>query len=67
MVVGELLRGSIDDLIKSDYLTAFSKTLREQSPASKLWVDNLIRPVFYMMLFVRAEREGDLLLYLYAV
>ena len=31
----------------------------EQSPASKLWVGNLIRLVFYMMLFVRAEKEGD--------
>ena len=31
----------------------------EQSPTSKLWVGNLIRLVFYMMLFVRAEKEGD--------
>ena len=66
MVVEELLRGSIDDMIKFDDLTAFLQKLREQSPTSKLWVDNLIRPVFYM-LFVRAEREGDWPIHLYVV
>ena len=67
MVVEELLRGSINDMIKFDDLTAFLQTLREESPTSKLWVDNLIRPVFYMMLFVRAEREGDWPLHLYVI
>ena len=66
MVVEELLRGSIDDMIKFDDLTAFLQKLREQSPTSKLWVDNLIRPVFYT-LFVRAEREGDWPIHLYVV
>ena len=67
MVVEELLHGSIDDMIKFDDLTAFLQMLREQSPTSKLWVDNLIRSVFYMMLFVCAESEGDWPLHLYAV
>ena len=30
------------------------------------WIDNLIRPVFLMMLFVGAEREGEFPLHLYA-
>ena len=64
MVVEELLRGSFDDMIKLDDLIAFLQTLREQSPTSKLWVDNVIRPVFYM-LFVCAGRECDWPLHLY--
>ena len=30
------------------------------------WINNLIRPVFLMMLFVRAEQEGEFPLHLYA-
>ena len=56
LVVEELLRGSIEDMIKMGDLTLFLDNISEQSPTSKLWVDNLIRPVLYMMLFVRAER-----------
>ena len=37
------------------------------SRTSKLWLDNLIKPVLIMMLFVRAEREGNWHLHLYAV
>ena len=29
------------------------------SKTSKLWADCFIKPVFIMMLYVRAEREGD--------
>ena len=32
-----------------------------------MWVTNLITPVFIMMMFVRAEREGDWSLHLAAV
>ena len=67
MVVEKLLRGSINDMIRFDDLPAFLQTLREQSPKSKLWVDNLTRPVFYMMFFVRGEREGDWPLHLYLI
>ena len=67
MVAQELLRGSIDDMIKFDDITAFLQTLREQNLTIKLWLDNLIRTVFYMMLFVRAEREDDWPLRLYVV
>jgi hypothetical protein len=31
----------------------------EASRTSKHWINNLILPVFLIMIFVRAEREGD--------
>ena len=64
MVAEELLRGSIDDMIKFDDLTAILQTLREQSSTSKLWEDNLIRPVFYMMLFEGRLKVIDLYIYM---
>lgn len=67
MIVEEILHSGIDDMIKFDDLTAFLQTLRKQSPTSILWVDNLIRPVFYKIFFVHAEREGDWPLHLYVV
>jgi hypothetical protein len=45
------------------------KLLEEKSAKSKtvkLWVDMLIKPVFIMMMFVRAERQGDWPLHLEA-
>lgn len=59
MIVEEILHSGIDDMIKFDDLTSFLQTLRKQSPTSILWVDNLIRPVFYKIFFVHVEREGD--------
>ena len=38
----------------------------ERSRTAKHWIDNLIKPVFIMMMFVRAEREGDWSLHLLA-
>ena len=58
MVVEELLRSSIDDMIKFDDLTVFLQTLEQQSSASKLWTDNFIKIVFYM-------REKVIGLYIY--
>jgi len=37
------------------------------SKTSKVWIDILIKPVFIMMQFVRAEREGHWLLHLHAM
>ena len=39
----------------------------QYSNTAKMWVDCLIKPVLCMMLFVRAEREGDWPLHLFAV
>ena len=48
-------------------LQTFLDSLSPQSRTSKLWVNNLIKPVPYMMLFMRAEREGDWSLHLHVV
>ena len=38
-----------------------------QSRTCKLWLDCLIKPMFIMMVYVRAEREGDWLLHVHSV
>lgn len=43
------------------------ETSGERSKITKLWVEYLIKPVFIMMMFVRAEREGDWPLHMFAV
>ncbi|EDO50031.1 predicted protein [Nematostella vectensis] len=69
LVVEELLRSLMSDgevttpeklLRRLDDVASLSKT-------SKLWVDCFIKPVFIMMLYVQAEREGDWPLHLVAV
>ena len=42
------------------------ENIATRSKTSKLWVDMLIKPVFLIMRFVRAERETDWLLHLEA-
>lgn len=41
--------------------------LASKSKTTKLWVDMLIKPVFIMMMFIRAEREADWPLHLEAL
>ena len=69
LVLEELLRSTMSDgsistmeelLTRLDHAASASNT-------SKLWVDCFIRPVFIMMLYVRAEREGDWPLHLVAM
>ena len=50
-----------------DQLVAIRDDKASQSRTAKLWVDNLIKPVLLMMFFVRAEREADWPLHLWAV
>ena len=69
LVLEEMLRSTMSDgsistmeelLTRLDHAASTSNT-------SKLWVDCFIKPVFIMMLYVRAEREGDWPLHLVAV
>ena len=39
----------------------------EEKATAQLWFENLVKPVFRMMIFVRTEREGDWPLHLWAV
>ena len=61
MVVQELLRGLIGTGEFHSYPQLMTKLedLASHSRTTKLWVENLIKPVFIMMLFIRAERDAD--------
>ena len=69
MVAEELLRdivgkGQLKD--HNDFMTVLDD-LAAKSRTAKMWVDAFIKPVLTMMLYVRAEREGDWPLHLQAV
>ena len=61
MVAEEAFRGIILDkpLHCSGDLMQILETEASKSQTTKLWVDVLIKPVLLIMMFVRAEREGD--------
>ena len=69
MVAEELLRdilgkGQLKD--HDDFMTVLDD-LTTKNRTTKMWVDAFIKPVLTMMLYVRAEREGDWPLHLQAV
>ena len=70
LVVEELLRSTIHNsgniTSMEDLLTRLERAA-SASKTSKLWVNCFIKPVFIMMMYVRAEREGDWPLHLVAV
>ena len=67
MVVEEVLRSIICTMSSFDELMEDLEARSARSKTVKLWVDNLIKPFFIMMVFVRAKREGDWLLHLWSV
>ena len=65
IVVVELLRTLIDkDARQEDMISTF-QTLSDTSQLAKYWIKNVIYPVFLMMMYIRAEREGEFGLHLY--
>ena len=62
----ELLRGFIDEQHSYESFVAFLNELSERSRLAEHWIKNLINPVLLMMLYTRAEREGEFALHLYA-
>ena len=62
----ELLRDFVDDVTSYDELQIKLNDVSKKSILAEHWINNLIRPVFLMMLFIRAEREGEFPLHLYA-
>ena len=68
IIAEELLRSVFEEnVIKSHAdLLKVLELKACMSRTSKLWIGILIKPVFLMMNFVRAEREGDWPLHLYA-
>ena len=55
IVVEELLKGILNDLRCAEDLENKLSDSASKSKTSKLWIDGLIKPVFLMMLFIRAE------------
>ena len=64
-VVLELLRGYIENFESYNELTTFLNHTASKSCLAEHWVKNLIKPVLLMMLYVRAEREGEFGLHLF--
>ena len=67
LVVEELLRNVLPSVSSYEDLFHELEQRYEKSKTCKLWVENLIKPVFLMMFFVRAEREAEWPLHLFAV
>ena len=69
MLVEELL-GPVFEKNHLESILDLKKTLDEissESRTAKLWVDCLIKPVFTMLKYIRAEREADWVLHLQTV
>ena len=69
IIVEELLRKIIQDskVASYDELMLHLDDISGNSRTARLWVNIVIKPVFIMMLYIRAEWEGDWPLYLEAV
>ena len=67
LLTEELLRGTIVHMNSHDNLMKVLDNKSQESRTTKLWVENLIKPVMLMMMFVRAEREADWPLHLFCV
>ena len=63
-VVVELLCGHMEGMLKYHDLLKFLDDVSAKSNLAKHWVRNLIKSVLLMMLYVRAEREGQFALHL---
>jgi len=57
MLVEELLRRILDTRVCHDDLMDMFELIASHRRITQLWVDNLIKPVFIIMIFVRAEQE----------
>ena len=69
LVVEELLRPlfNTEDLTSYHDLQRVLEDVAHDSRTAKVWVDCLIRAVFIMMVYVRAEREADWPLHIQAM
>ena len=70
MLTEELLRGIFQDnpsIQSMNALQTHLDILCSRSRTAKLWINNIVRPTFIIMKFVRAERENAFSLHLKAV
>ena len=63
----EILRDHVDleNITGYDDLISALDSLSEKSILAEHWIENLIKPVLLMMMFVKAEREADFALHLF--
>ena len=67
LLTEELLRELIEGTTSHADLMLELEERSLSSRTTRLWVDSFLKPTFIMMLFVRAEREGDWSLHLSSV
>ena len=65
LVVFELLLGLVDEIVDNNYLIFFLDSLAIKSYLAKHLVNNFIKPVLIVMLYVRDERQAEFALHLY--
>ncbi|KAI8514535.1 hypothetical protein Bbelb_071260 [Branchiostoma belcheri] len=66
IVTEELLRPHLEGCESHYEMLGALESISSRSITTRLWVQNLIKPVFIMVVFVRAEREADWPLHLWA-
>ena len=67
LLVEAVIEKTVQETNDDDDLMSCLECHARSSRTAKLWVDGLIKPVFLMMLFCRAEKEADWPLHLRAV
>lgn len=67
MVVEELLRNTVDTVDSRQDLMDVLEEKTAESRANKLWLDNLIKTVLIVIMFVRAKHEGGWSFHLWTV
>ena len=68
LVAEAVLQSTLQDQVPetAEGMVKILDKLASQSKTTQLWVDVFLKPVFIMMIYVRAEREGDWPLHLIA-
>ena len=61
-----LVRAFIDNIKDYNEFDLFLKRMSEENVLSEHWIENLVQPVLLMLLYIRAERKGELSLHLLA-
>lgn len=67
IVVEEILHDILSQVNTFDELMQELDVRSQKSKISKHWVENLIKPVLLVLMFIRAEREAEWTLHLWAV
>ena len=67
LLTEELLRGLLPGIDSFGELLQLLDIMASKSMTTKLWLENLIKPTFFIILYVRAECEADWPLHLWCV